>query len=117
MPRTFRYRSSDYRLFFFENYQTAKTIVWNGPLGKFEEKPYDIGTNAILHAILDTESEVVIGGGESLAVLEAASAMSRVGFVSSGGGAMLEHYEWCRIARHGCVEECPGAGGSFLVLS
>lgn len=77
--------------YFSKIIKTAKTIVWNGPLGKFEEKPYDIGTNAILHAILDTESEVVIGGGESLAVLEAAGAMSRVGFVSSGGGAMLEY--------------------------
>lgn len=77
--------------YFTKIIKTAKTIVWNGPLGKFEEKPYDIGTNAILHAILDTEAEVVIGGGESLAVLEAADAMSRVGFVSSGGGAMLEY--------------------------
>ena len=67
----------------------AKTIVWNGPMGKFEEKPYDIGTSAILHAILESDAFVVIGGGESLAVLEKADAMSKIGFVSSGGGAML----------------------------
>lgn len=77
--------------YFTKIIQTAQTIVWNGPLGKFEEKPYDIGTGAILQAILDSDAEVVIGGGESLAVLEAANAMSRVGFVSSGGGAMLEY--------------------------
>ncbi|MEK9151653.1 MAG: phosphoglycerate kinase [Patescibacteria group bacterium] len=69
----------------------AKTIVWNGPMGKFEEKPYDIGTAAILQAILDSGAFVVIGGGESLAVVEKANAMGRVGFVSSGGGAMLEY--------------------------
>lgn len=69
----------------------AKTIIWNGPLGKFEEKPYDTGTDAILHAILESEAYVVIGGGESLAVLEKASAIKNISFVSSGGGAMLEY--------------------------
>lgn len=63
----------------------------NGPLGKFEEKPYNLGTDAILHAIIDTEASVIIGGGESLSMLEAAGAMSKIGFVSSGGGAMLEY--------------------------
>lgn len=69
---------------------TAKTIIWNGPMGKFEEKPYDIGTEAILHAILESKAYVVIGGGESLAVLEKANVINKVSFVSSGGGAMLE---------------------------
>jgi len=71
--------------------KTAKTIVWNGPMGKFEEKPYDIGTDAILHAILESKAYVVIGGGESLAVLEKADVIKKVSFVSSGGGAMLEY--------------------------
>lgn len=69
----------------------AKTIIWNGPMGKFEEKPYDIGTEAILYALLKSEAYVVIGGGESLAVLEKADAIKKVSFVSSGGGAMLEY--------------------------
>ncbi|MDP2837868.1 MAG: phosphoglycerate kinase [Candidatus Moranbacteria bacterium] len=70
---------------------TAKTIIWNGPMGKFEEKPYDIGTDAILHALLESSAYVVIGGGESLAVLEKAGVIDKVSFVSSGGGAMLEY--------------------------
>lgn len=69
----------------------AKTVVWNGPMGKFEEKPYDFGTNIILDAILESDAYVIIGGGESLAVLEKAGAFTRIGFVSSGGGAMLEY--------------------------
>lgn len=69
----------------------AKTVIWNGPMGKFEEKPYDIGTEAILHALLSSQAYVVIGGGESLAVLEKAGVIARVSFVSSGGGAMLEY--------------------------
>lgn len=69
--------------------KTAKTILWNGPMGKFEEKPYDMGTNMILAAILETDAYFVIGGGESIAVLERADALGKVSFVSSGGGAML----------------------------
>lgn len=69
----------------------AKTIIWNGPMGKFEEKPYDIGTDTILHALLNSPAYVVIGGGESLAVLEKADVIEKISFVSSGGGAMLEY--------------------------
>ncbi|MDD5083563.1 MAG: phosphoglycerate kinase [Candidatus Moranbacteria bacterium] len=69
----------------------AKTIIWNGPMGKFEEKPYDLGTKIVLHAIMENkEASVVIGGGESLAVVEHENAIDRVGFVSTGGGAMLD---------------------------
>jgi phosphoglycerate kinase len=69
----------------------AKTIIWNGPMGKFEEKPYDLGTKIILHAIMENkQASVVIGGGESLAVVEHENAIKQVGFVSTGGGAMLE---------------------------
>lgn len=77
--------------YFTQIINMAKTIIWNGPLGKFEEKPYDIGTEAILHAILKSQAYVVIGGGESLAVLEKAGVIEKVSFVSSGGGAMLEY--------------------------
>ncbi|MBP9752148.1 MAG: phosphoglycerate kinase [Candidatus Moranbacteria bacterium] len=76
---------------FIEVIGKAKTIVWNGPMGKFEEKPYDAGTNAILHAMLESEANVVIGGGESLVIIEKANLMHKIGFVSTGGGAMLEY--------------------------
>lgn len=77
--------------YYIQMIKMAKTIVWNGPMGKFEEKPYNIGTEAILQAILDSSAYVVIGGGESLAVLEKAGVMNKIGFVSSGGGAMLKY--------------------------
>ncbi len=96
LPRDF---DSDKRLdigpmtaaFFAQIIKKAKTIVWNGPMGKFEEKPYDFGTNMVLEAIVESEAAVVIGGGESLAVLEEAGVFHKIGFVSSGGGAMLEY--------------------------
>lgn len=76
---------------FIEIIGKAKTIVWNGPMGKFEEKPYDAGTGAILHAMLASQADVVIGGGESLVIIEEAGLMHKIGFVSTGGGAMLEY--------------------------
>ncbi len=77
--------------FFISIIKIAKTIIWNGPMGKFEEKPYDIGTEAVLHAMLESQAFVVIGGGESLAIVEREGLLQRIGFVSSGGGAMLEY--------------------------
>lgn len=69
----------------------AKTIVWNGPMGKFEEKPYDTGTNEILEAVMASGAFVLMGGGESVEILEEQNAMDKISFVSTGGGAMLEY--------------------------
>jgi phosphoglycerate kinase len=69
----------------------AKTIVWNGPMGKFEEKPYDIGTNEVLKAVIESGAYVLMGGGESVEILEEQQAMDKISFVSTGGGAMLEY--------------------------
>jgi phosphoglycerate kinase len=72
----------------------AKTIVWNGPTGKFEDEKYAISSDEILKSILESKAYVVIGGGETLEVIEKANAMRDIekrGFVSTGGGAMLEY--------------------------
>lgn len=69
----------------------AKTIVWNGPMGKFEEAPYDMGTREILNAVLASGAFSVVGGGESVQVLEEQGLLDKVSFVSTGGGAMLEY--------------------------
>lgn len=69
----------------------AKMIVWNGPMGKFEEKPYDQGTRQILDAVVESDGFSLIGGGESVQVLEERNLMQAISFVSTGGGAMLEY--------------------------
>jgi len=69
----------------------AKTIVWNGPMGKFEEKPYDIGTEEIFQAVIASGAFTLMGGGESIQILEEHNAMDKISFVSTGGGAMLEY--------------------------
>lgn len=74
---------------FTEHIQNAGTIVWNGPLGKFEEAPYDTGTMAIAKALADSDAHVIAGGGESLLALQQAGVFDAIDVVSSGGGAML----------------------------
>lgn len=69
----------------------AKTIVWNGPTGKFEEEKYAKSTNEILESILSSGAYTLVGGGETLEVLEKNKAMDKISFVSTGGGAMLEY--------------------------
>ncbi|MCX6765615.1 MAG: phosphoglycerate kinase [Candidatus Moranbacteria bacterium] len=76
---------------FTEIIETAKTLVWNGPLGKFEEKPFDNGTKKILEAVIASQSFSLVGGGESVQVLEENAALDQISFVSTGGGAMLEY--------------------------
>jgi phosphoglycerate kinase len=69
----------------------AKTIVWNGPMGKFEEEKYAVATQKIFEAIIGSSAYTVVGGGETLEILEKNQAMDKVNFVSTGGGAMLEY--------------------------
>ena len=71
--------------------KSAKTIVWNGPTGKFEEEKYAVSTNEILKAILESHAYVVVGGGETIEVLEKNNALDKISFVSTGGGAMLDY--------------------------
>jgi phosphoglycerate kinase len=74
--------------------EKAKTIVWNGPTGKFEEEKYATSSNEILKSILASSAHVLIGGGETLEVLEKNNVTPEIqkrGFVSTGGGAMLDY--------------------------
>ncbi|MEI8103703.1 MAG: phosphoglycerate kinase [Candidatus Moraniibacteriota bacterium] len=75
---------------FVEKIQTAKTIVWNGPLGKFEESPYDTGTRAIVSSMAASDAVTIVGGGESVQTLEEWGCFGAMKFVSTGGGAMLD---------------------------
>lgn len=69
--------------------KSAKTIVWNGPLGLFEEG-HEQGTIAVARVIAESGAYSVIGGGETTAFLGNKGLLSRFSFVSAGGGAMLE---------------------------
>lgn len=71
----------------------AKTIVWNGPMGMFEEKPFDEGTVAIAQAVADATdagATSIVGGGDSVSAVNQAGLTDRISHISTGGGATLE---------------------------
>lgn len=73
---------------FAQTIKGAKTVVWNGPLGLFEED-FEGGTMLIAGAIVQSGAYSVVGGGETTAFLQSHSLVDKFSFVSSGGGAML----------------------------
>ncbi|HYE65898.1 MAG TPA: phosphoglycerate kinase [Pyrinomonadaceae bacterium] len=78
---------------FSEAIKDAKTIIWNGPMGVFEEKPFDEGTVAIARAVAqaaESGATVIVGGGDSVAAIKEAGVADRITHISTGGGATLE---------------------------
>jgi phosphoglycerate kinase len=71
----------------------AKTIVWNGPMGMFEEKPFDEGTVAIAKAVAEATEQgatSIVGGGDSVSAVNQAGLEDKISHISTGGGATLE---------------------------
>jgi len=68
----------------------AKTVIWNGPMGVYEEEKYMWGTKTIAEAIVKSGATSVIGGGETIAAVNKLGLAKRITWISSGGGAMLE---------------------------
>lgn len=82
------------RKIYAEEIARAKTVVWNGPMGKVEEAQYRAGTEAIFEAMLANESAyTLVGGGDTLAAIGKEEHLSRIDHVSTGGGAMLKLLE------------------------
>ncbi|HYV39730.1 MAG TPA: phosphoglycerate kinase, partial [Gemmataceae bacterium] len=71
----------------------AGTVVWNGPLGKFEDEPYSKGTRAIAEAMANAKAVTVVGGGETAEAVEHFGLDAKMKHVSTGGGAFLEYVE------------------------
>lgn len=72
---------------------SAKTVVWNGPMGVFEMPPFDAGTKAVAQAIAESDATSIIGGGDSAAAIEQLGFADQVTHVSTGGGASLQMLE------------------------
>jgi phosphoglycerate kinase len=73
--------------------QHAGTVVWNGPMGKFEVDAFAAGTKAIAQALASSSAVTAVGGGESAEAIEKFGLADRVSHVSTGGGAFLEALE------------------------
>lgn len=72
---------------------TAKTVVWNGPMGVFEMDVFAKGTEAVAKALADSTATTIIGGGDSVAAVEKAGVAEKISHISTGGGASLEFLE------------------------
>ncbi|HMZ49382.1 MAG TPA: phosphoglycerate kinase [Flavobacteriales bacterium] len=74
----------------------SKTLLWNGPMGVFEMKPFQQGTVAIAQAVADATTQgafSLVGGGDSVAAVNQLGLAEKISYVSTGGGAMLEYLE------------------------
>ncbi len=76
---------------FLELITKAKMVVWNGPLGKTEQKPFDKGSQAIASAIANNSHYSIAGGGDTVAFIKQLKLQKHFNYISTGGGAMLEY--------------------------
>lgn len=78
---------------FQEIIQTARTVVWNGPMGVFEVDAFAKGTEAVAKAMAQVDGVTIIGGGDSVAAVEKVGVGDKMTHISTGGGASLEFLE------------------------
>ncbi|MEX2143452.1 MAG: phosphoglycerate kinase [Anaerolineales bacterium] len=72
---------------------TAGTVVWNGPMGVFEMKPFAAGTFALAKAVAESQADSIVGGGDSVSALQQSGLADKITHISTGGGASLEMLE------------------------
>jgi phosphoglycerate kinase len=78
---------------FAEVVRSAGTVLWNGPLGAFEDRRFAAGTRVVAQAVAESPAFSVVGGGDSASALEELGLSDKVGFLSTGGGASLAFIE------------------------
>ncbi|MCR5675681.1 MAG: phosphoglycerate kinase [Lachnospiraceae bacterium] len=81
------------RALYADAVKSAKTVVWNGPMGVFENPVLAEGTKAVAKALADTEATTIIGGGDSAAAVNQLGFADKMSHISTGGGASLEFLE------------------------
>ena len=93
------------RELFAEAAKSAKTVVWNGPMGVFENPTLAKGTIAVAEALAASEAVTIVGGGDSAAACEQLGFADRITHISTGGGASLEFLEGLELPGIACLED------------
>jgi phosphoglycerate kinase len=93
------------RELFADAVKTAKTVVWNGPMGVFENPTLAQGTLAVAQAMADSEAVTIIGGGDSAAAVEQMGLGDKMTHISTGGGASLEFLEGKTLPGVACLDD------------
>ena len=90
---------------FAEAAKTAKTVVWNGPMGVFENPVLAEGTKAVAKALAETDATTIIGGGDSAAAVMQLGYADQISHISTGGGASLEYLEGKVLPGIACIAD------------
>ena len=85
--------------------KSAKTVIWNGPMGVFENPTLAKGTNAVAKAMAESDATTIIGGGDSAAAVAQLGYADKMSHVSTGGGASLELFEGKVLPGIACLNE------------
>ena len=93
------------RELFAEAAKAAKTVVWNGPMGVFENPILAKGTIAVAEALAASEAVTIVGGGDSAAACEQLGFADKITHISTGGGASLEFLEGLELPGIACLED------------
>ncbi len=93
------------RALFADAVKGAKTVVWNGPMGVFENPTLAKGTIAVAQALADADATTIVGGGDSAAACEQLGFADRITHISTGGGASLEFLEGLELPGIACLED------------
>ena len=90
---------------FAEKVKTAKTVIWNGPMGVFENPILAKGTKAVAKALAETDATTIIGGGDSAAAVAQLGYADKMSHISTGGGASLELFEGKKLPGIECLND------------
>ena len=93
------------RELFADAAKAAKTVVWNGPMGVFENPTLAKGTIAVAQALADSEAVTIVGGGDSAAACEQLGFADKITHISTGGGASLEFLEGLELPGIACLQD------------